>query len=264
MLALLGSIAALALCMLAGVGPVPSIVVVAFSWVTCAMAAQSVGQTGIDPMEIFGLIVLLAIAAFSDTPLVQLFFVAAVIAIACGLAGDVMNDFKAGHVLGTDPKAQWLGQAIGGVLGAVVASAVMMVIAAAYGPEAFGADGTFIATQASVVATMVTGIPNVAAFAIGLAAGVALYFAKAPVMMLGLGIYLPFYMSATAALGMVAKLVYDAMGRRRRAALDEEQAARAARRHDESGTVMASGLLGGESIVGVLVALASVAAGIAL
>ena len=263
-LALLGSIAALALCMLAGVGPVPSVVVVAFSWVTCAMAAQSVGQTGIDPMEIFGLIVLLAIAAFSDTPLVQLFFVAAVIAIACGLAGDVMNDFKAGHILGTDPKAQWLGQAIGGVLGAVVASAVMMVIAAAYGPEAFGADGTFIATQASVVATMVTGIPNVAAFAIGLAAGVALYFAKAPVMMLGLGIYLPFYMSATAALGMVAKLVYDAVGRRRRGALDEEQAAHAARRHDESGTVMASGLLGGESIVGVLVALASVAAGIAL
>ena len=83
-------------------------------------------------------------------------------------------------------------------------------------------------------------------------------------MMLGLGIYLPFYMSATAALGMVAKLVYDAVGRQRRAALDEEQAAHAARRHDESGTVMASGLLGGESIVGVLVALASVAAGIAL
>ena len=37
------------------------------------MSAQSVGQTGIDPMEIFGLIVLLAVAAFSDASQVQLF-----------------------------------------------------------------------------------------------------------------------------------------------------------------------------------------------
>lgn len=261
-LACLASAAALALCMAVGIGVVPSIAVVAMSWVTCAMAAQSVGQTGIDPMEIFGLIVLLGIAAASDLPLVQLFFVAAVIAVACGLAGDVMNDFKAGYVLGTDPRAQWLGQAIGGVLGAFVAAGVMAVIASAYGPDAFGANGTFVATQASVVATMMTGIPSVPAFGIGLAAGLALYLAGAPVMMLGLGIYLPFYMSAAAALGMVVKLVVGAVGKRRQAACGtaaEREEAR--KRQDETLLIAASGLIGGESVVGVLVAFASVLAG---
>ncbi len=77
---------------------------VLLAWVATAMSAQSVGQTGIDPMEIFGLIVLLAVAAVADVPQVQLFFVAGVVAVACGLAGDVMNDFHAGHVLGTSPR----------------------------------------------------------------------------------------------------------------------------------------------------------------
>lgn len=265
-LAVLGVLAvaavALILCFVLGLGPVASVVVVALVWVTCAMAAQSVGQTGIDPMEIFGLIVLLGVAAVSSLPQVQLFFVAGVIAVGCGLAGDVMNDFHAGHVLGTSPEAQWKGQAIGGILGAVVATGVMLVLVEAYGTGAFGPNGTFIAAQASVVATMVSGIPSVPAFALGLVVGFALYFAKFPAMMLGLGIYLPFYMSFSAFLGAVVKLVWDAVAKRRREKLPEEERAVAEARSEETGLVVASGVLGGESIVGVVIAFLAVAAGL--
>ena len=125
---------ALVACFGLSLGPVPSVIVVLLAFVATAMSAQSVGQTGIDPMEIFGLIVLLAVAAVSDVPQVQLFFVAGIVAVACGLAGDVMNDFHAGHVLGTSPKAQWIGQAIGAVVGALVSVAVMAVLVGAYGP----------------------------------------------------------------------------------------------------------------------------------
>ena len=258
------AVAAVALlaCFALGLGAVPSVIVVLLAFVTCAMSAQSVGQTGIDPMEIFGLIVLLAVAALSDVAQVQLFFVAGVVAVACGLAGDVMNDFKAGHVLGTDPRAQWIGQAVGGVLGAVVAVAVMAVLLAAYGPDAFGLQGTFVAAQASVVATMVAGIPSVPAFLAGLAVGFALYLLGAPAMMLGLGIYLPFYMSLTAFLGAMAKVAYDAVCARRRAKLPPDEAAARLKAQDETGLVVASGLLGGESVVGVVIALAAVVAGL--
>lgn len=258
------AVAAVALlaCFALGLGAVPSVIVVLLAFVTCAMSAQSVGQTGIDPMEIFGLIVLLAVAALSDVAQVQLFFVAGVVAVACGLAGDIMNDFKAGHVLGTDPRAQWIGQAVGGVLGAVVAVAVMAVLLAAYGPDAFGLQGTFVAAQASVVATMVAGIPSVPAFLVGLAVGFALYLLGAPAMMLGLGIYLPFYMSLTAFLGAMAKMAYDAVCARRRAKLPPDEAASRLKAQDETGLVVASGLLGGESVVGVVIALAAVAAGL--
>jgi uncharacterized oligopeptide transporter (OPT) family protein len=252
---------ALLLCFALGLGPLPSVIVVALVWVTTAMASQSVGQSGIDPMEIFGLIVLLAVAAFAEVTTVQLFFVAAVVAVACGLAGDVMSDFKAGQVLGTDPCAQWIGQGIGGILGAGVSVAVMTALLHAYGPQAFGPQGSFVAAQASVVATMVSGIPSVPAFVTGLALGFALHLLKAPAMMLGLGIYLPFYLSFSAFLGAMGKLVYDRVCRRRRTTRPPDEAAAPERASSERGLVIASGIIGGESVVGVLIALATVAAG---
>lgn len=262
---------ALIVCFVLGLGPVPALIVVALTWITTAMSAQSVGQTGIDPMEIFGLIVLLAVAATSDVPAVQLFFVAGVVSVACGLAGDVMNDFKAGHILGTDPKAQWIGQAMGAALGAVVAVTVMFVLVSAYGPDSFGPGKEFVAAQASVVATMVSGIPNVPTFAVGLAAGLVLQLAGLHAMMVGLGVYLPFYMSFTAALGMAVKLIYDAVCAARHRSLRAKLVAQGAEdapsledmraKSDETGLVVASGLLGGESVVGVIIALAVVLMG---
>lgn len=257
---------ALVICFTLQLGPLPSIVVVLLVWVATAMSAQSVGQTGIDPMEIFGLIVLLFCAAIADLPAMQLFFIAGIVAIACGLAGDVMNDFHAGYVLHTNPTAQWLGQAFGGILGAVVATIVMVLLVQAYGPTAFGAQGSFIAAQASVVATMISGIPSIPAFVIGLAAGLILHFVKAPAMLIGLGIYLPFYMSFTAFLGAMAKVIYNAITKARRKkkeqeGMDTEALGTLKQKQDESGLVVASGLLGGESIIGVLVALSAVIMG---
>ncbi len=251
-LGLMVAAAALLVCIGLGMGPVVAVVVVLLAFVTTIMSAQSVGQTGIDPMEIFGLIVLLAVAAFSDASQVQLFYVAGVVAVACGLAGDVMSDFKTGAIIGTSPRAMWVGQAIGALLGTVVAVAVLCTLVAAYGTGAFGPGQMFVSAQASVVATMVSGIPSVPGFVIGLLGGIALYWAGLPAMMFGLGVYLPFYMSLTAALGAGVKWAYERVC-----------AARGVEDSEEKGVVVASGVLGGESIVGVAIALASVVGGLA-
>ncbi|WP_072374495.1 OPT/YSL family transporter [Thermophilibacter mediterraneus] len=252
-LALMVAAAALLVCIGLGMGPLVAVVVVALSFVTTIMSAQSVGQTGIDPMEIFGLIVLLAVAAFANVSQVQLFYVAGVVAVACGLAGDVMSDFKTGAIIGSSPRAMWVGQSIGALLGTVVAVGVLCVLVGAYGTDAFGLGKMFVSTQASVVATMVSGIPSVPAFVAGLIGGVALYCAGLPAMMFGLGVYLPFYMSATAALGGLVKWVYDRASARRGERGDDAE---------ERGVVVASGVLGGESIVGVVIALANVIGGL--
>lgn len=265
-LALLVAAAALLICLVLALSPLACIVVVALAFVTTIMSAQSVGQTGIDPMEIFGLIVLLIVAAMGESDQVGLFFVAGVVAVACGLAGDVMSDFKTGKILGTDPRAMWVGQAVGALLGTVVSVAVMCALLNAYGAEAFGPGRLFVSAQASVVATMVSGIPSVGAFGIGLAAGVALYCLGIPSMMLGLGVYLPFYMTLSASLGALAKVAYDHVAARRHGRGSADAAAESAGEtetsHEESGIIVASGVLGGESIVGVIIALASVATGL--
>lgn len=266
-LTLLVAAAALLVCLVLGLSPIACAVVMVLAFVTTIMSAQSVGQTGIDPMEIFGLIVLLVVAALGESDQVRLFFVAGVVAVACGLAGDVMSDFKTGKIIGTDPRAMWIGQAIGALIGCAVSVAVMCTLLNAYGADAFGPEKLFVSAQASVVATMVSGIPSVSAFALGLAAGVALYCLGIPSMMLGLGVYLPFYMTLSASLGAAVKIAYDraASIRNTRASGDATTNANTGTdetSHEETGIIIASGVLGGESIVGVIIALASVASGL--
>jgi uncharacterized oligopeptide transporter (OPT) family protein len=178
----------------------------------------------------------------------RLFFVAGIIAVACGLGGDVMSDFKTGQIIGTNPREMFYGQAIGALLGTVVSVVTMAALVSAYGPSSFGPGQTFVAAQASVVATMIAGIPSITSFAIGLLAGIVLYCLEVPSMMIGLGVYLPLYMSLSAPIGALAKVAYDRL--------------RPEGSSDEDGVIVASGLLGGESIVGVVVALMSVATGL--
>ena len=266
-LALFVAAAALLVCLVLGLSPIACAVAVALAFVTTIMSAQSVGQTGIDPMEIFGLIVLLVIAALGESDQVRLFFVAGVVAVACGLAGDVMSDFKTGKIIGTDPRAMWIGQAIGALIGCAVSVAVMCALLNAYGADAFGPGKLFVSAQASVVATMVSGIPSVPAFALGLVAGVALYCLGIPSMMLGLGVYLPFYMTLSASLGAAVKIAYDRVASIRNARANGDATTNAntgtdETSHEETGIIVASGVLGGESIVGVIIALASVASGL--
>ena len=266
-LALLVAAAALLVCLVLGLSPIACAVVVVLAFVTTIMSAQSVGQTGIDPMEIFGLIVLLVIAALGESDQVRLFFVAGVVAVACGLAGDVMSDFKTGKIIGTDPRAMWIGQAIGALIGCAVSVAVMCALLNAYGADAFGPGKLFVSAQASVVATMVSGIPSVPAFVLGLVAGVALYCLGIPSMMLGLGVYLPFYMTLSASLGAAVKIAYDRVASIRNARASGDATTNAntgtdETSHEETGIIIASGVLGGESIVGVIIALASVASGL--
>lgn len=266
-LALFVAAAALLVCLVLGLSPIACAVVVVLAFVTTIMSAQSVGQTGIDPMEIFGLIVLLVIAALGESDQVRLFFVAGVVAVACGLAGDVMSDFKTGKIIGTDPRAMWIGQAIGALIGCAVSVAVMCALLNAYGADAFGPGKLFVSAQASVVATMVSGIPSVPAFVLGLVAGVALYCLGIPSMMLGLGVYLPFYMTLSASLGAAVKIAYDRVASIRNARANGDATTNAntgtdETSHEETGIIVASGVLGGESIVGVIIALASVASGL--
>lgn len=233
---------ALLLCFALQLGPAASIVVVLLTFLTVSMSAQSVGESGINPMEVFGVMVLLVVAALGNAPQVQLFFVAAVVSVACGLMGDVMNDFKAGAMLGTQPRAQWIAQAAGGIVGAVVSALVLCLLASAFGTDAFGTGKQFVAAQAEVVATMISGIPNLWAFAIGAVAICALYLLGLPVITVGIGIYLPFTYSLTIMVAFVIKKVAQHFMKK-----------------PEGTDYVAAGFLGGESIVGVIIALISVA-----
>lgn len=239
---LLLALIALALSTLGGLGFTATIITVLGVWVTTAMAATLAGQTGIDPMEVFGILVLLAVKAVSAPAPQAAFFVAAVVAIACGLAGDILQDFKAGYILKTMPQAQIYAELIGGVVGAVVSVVVIFILHRAYG--AMGPGTELVAPQAYAVSTMVSGLPNPPAFIVGLILGIVLYFIGIPGMTIGIGIYLPMFISATAGIGGLIRAIVDKKWPS----------------FNDKAQLISSGFLGGEGVAGVLIAIVQVIA----
>ena len=107
------------------------------------MAAVLTGQTGINPMEILGILVLLLVKLLSPGSMNILVSSAAVTAVAAGLAGDMMNDYKAGSLFGTEPKAQRTAETVGALIGAVVSVLVLFALVRAYGVDSLGKATVF-------------------------------------------------------------------------------------------------------------------------
>jgi putative OPT family oligopeptide transporter len=226
-----------------GLGVLPSILMMIGVLAASAMSAIITGQTGINPMEIFAIIVLLAVRVFVDVNVVGSFFIAAAVAVACGYAGDLLNDYKTGAMLKTNPKAQLISQIAGGIVGAVIATLAMFAVIGQFGGVGPGLD--LPAGQAFAVSQMVDGIGEPLVFWVALGIGVLLNLLKVPSMTLGIGMYLPFELSAIVFLGGLARLISDrffpkAVG---------------------SGSIVASGTLGGEGITGVAIAIIKMIAG---
>lgn len=223
-----------------GLSPHIAIIAVLGVLVTSVMAAVVTGQTGIDPMEIFGILVLLfAMWIFSGISIVEGILLAMFIACTVGIVGDCMNDLKTGYLAETPPKYQIISEALGAVIGAVIGTFTLLMFVSVYGVEAFGPDKFFVAPQAYAVSIMLKGIPNITAFIIGLVAGIVLGLLKIPSMTIGIGVYLPMIITVPAALGALIRLIVD----------------RKYARYREHGVIFGSGLLGGEGIAGVIISL---------
>lgn len=220
---------------------IEAIILVLGTYLAAYLSGMLTGQTGINPMEVFAILVLLFISLLFKPSLVASFSIAGVVAVACGLTGDVMNDLKSGSMIGTPFKYQLIAESIGGIIGAIVAALSLIVM-----KNAFGSFGTaeLPAPQAASVAAMAGGIGNKTAFFIGLAIGIILYILKAPSATLGLGFYLSTSISSIMALGAIIMYVI------RRCTKDNAKS-------ENNMNLISSGLLGGEGITGVIIAIIS-------
>lgn len=148
-----------------------------------------------------------------------------------------MNDYKTGEILGTNPVAQLISQITGGIIGTVVATVSLFAVIRQFG--GVGADFGLPAAQAFAVSHMVNGIGDPVVFGGGLLLGATLYLLKVPVMTLGIGMLLPFEFSIAAFLGGFIRFGINRINPN----------------YDETGTITASGFLGGEGLTGVILAI---------
>ncbi|MPT41054.1 MAG: oligopeptide transporter, OPT family [Achromobacter sp.] len=203
----------------------------------------------------------------------SIFSTSAVVAVA-SISNDNLQDLKTGWLVGATPWRQQVALLIGCVVGAAVISPVLELLYNAYGfadamPRAdMDPAQALSAPQATLMLAITRGIfthqLNWTMILIGMAVGVALIVvdevlkrtcrvARIPVLAVGIGIYLPPTVAAPIVAGAVLAWLLERALRRRAAAAGKpyEQFADAANRR---GVLIASGLIVGESLVGVLMA----------
>lgn len=241
MIAVLSALTILLLMAFTEITALECILLIVGVYLATYLSGMLTGQTGVNPMEIFAILVLLGISAVLSPTLAAAFSIAGVVAVACGLTGDVMNDLKSGSLVGTEPRYQIIAEGIGGIVGAVIAALSLIVL-----KEGMGGFGSpeLPAPQAAAVAAMATGLDSPAAFFIGAGIGIILFLLRVPSATIGLGVYLPTYISSAMALGAVI------MAGVKKAMKDKGKA-------DETASLVSSGLLGGEGITGVIIAIFS-------
>jgi putative OPT family oligopeptide transporter len=182
--------------------------------------------------------------------------VAAVVACAVSVSGSLIQDLKAGHLLGGTP---WKMQVVEILAVALLAFFLIFPIMAL--DEANRATGgiggrALPAPQAGLMAQLAKGIVGgqMAWGLLGIGAGfgtaLILCGARAP-MLIAVGMYLPFDTSSAIFVGGLMRWAAD------RIAVSRSAGSRS--RDEERGTLIASGLIAGEAIVGILLAVTFVA-----
>jgi len=175
--------------------------------------------------------------------------VAGVVCCAAGVAGDMMQDFKVGHILGGTPWRMQMGEIIGVMAAAIVLPVLLMVLNQAY---TIG-SAELPAPQAGLMALMAQGIVGGemawALVIVGMLLGVALILIEAPApMLIAVGMYLPFSTTSAVFIGGLLRAILDWFLGRRKA--DDETKTKA----ENSGILVASGLIAGQSLMAVLLA----------
>ena len=194
------------------------------------MSIKASGKTGIDGMT----------AAIA---------IGSVICIVAAIAGDTSQDLKTGYLLGATPKKQQMGEIIGVVVSGLAIGGVLYLLNAAWGYG--GAEVP--APQATLMKMIVEGImggnlPWNLVF-IGVFLAIALEILRVPVMPFAIGLYLPIYLNASIMIGGVVRMFMD-----RRKNVDEETKTK----QTTDGTLYCAGMIAGEGLVGILLAIFAV------
>lgn len=271
--------------------PAPSIVMAVVMLVAgflfSSVAAYMAGLVGSSNNPISG--VTIATILFSSLLLLALLgtgsaigppaaiFVGAVVACAAAIGGDNLQDLKAGYIVGATPWKQQVMQMVGVLSAAFVLAPVLVLIEKAYGIGVPTAEhpNPLAAPQATLMASVANGVFNRDLpwnmISVGMILAILVIMLdriqekrgasfRLPVLAVAVGIYLPFELSVPIFVGgIIAWIVKRIRLRQFRSATAGEPSE--SEIMGSRGLLFASGLITGEALVGILMAIPIVAAG---
>lgn len=235
-----------------------ALLIVVFGFFFATVSSRMVGLIGSSNNPVSGmaiatlLIATMAIKATGDsgiTGMTGAIAIGSVICIIAAIAGDTSQDLKTGYLLGATPKRQQIGELVGVVASGLAIGGVLYLL-----NTAWGYGGTEVpAPQATLMKMIVEGIMggelpwNLVFIGVFLALGLEIL--RIPVMPFAIGLYLPIYLNASIMIGGVVRMLMD--GRKKVDTKTKE-------RQSTDGTLYCAGMIAGEGLVGILLAILAV------
>ena len=232
---------------------VAALLVVVFAFFFVTVSSRIVGLVGVTANPTSGMTIATLLATASvflllgwtdDGGKVAALTVGAVVAIAASIAGDTSQDLKTGFLLGATPRRQQLGELVGVLTSAAFVAMTVLLLARAYG---FGGE-ELPAPQAMLMRLVIDGVlaQSLPWTLVAIGAGIAVIaeLLRVPSLPFAVGVYLPVSTMMPVFFGGLLRFLLQ-----RGAATERERVARRDR-----GILLGSGLVGGEGLIGVVIA----------
>lgn len=238
-----------------------AILIAVFGFFFATVSSRIVGLVGSSSNPVSGMTIatlIITAIAFKSTGydghagMLGTLTVGAIICIIAAMAGDTSQDLKTGFLVGATPKKQQIGEIIGAVAAALAIGFVLILLNNAWG---FG-SAELPAPQATLMRLVVEGVmggnlPWSLVF-IGVGIGVTIELLGLPVLPVAIGLYLPIHLSTPI---MVGGLIRGFLDKRLEAKNGEDNSIKY---KIDSGILYASGLIAGEGLLGIALALLAV------
>lgn len=231
-----------------------AIIIIVFGFFFATVSSRMVGLVGSSNNPVSGMaiatlliatILLKASGNIGMQGMVASIAVGSVICIIAALAGDTSQDLKTGYLLGATPYKQQIGEFIGVISSAIAIGGILYLLNAAWG---YG-SAELPAPQATLMKMVVEGVmegdlPWNLVFA-GVGIAIVVEILRIPVLPFAVGLYLPIHLSTPMMVGGWIRSFFE----KKKMSSEEERKEKV-----ENGILYSSGLIAGEGLIGILLA----------
>ena len=230
------------------------LVVFLFAFLFTTVAATAIATVGTNPVSgmtmmtlILSSFILSAVGLKGGTGIITSLVVGGIVCSALAMAGGFITDLKIGYWIGTSPYKQEAFKFVGTLVSALTVGAVIMLLSKTYG---YTGEGALVAPQANAMAAIIEplmfgGQTPWLLYIIGAILAILLDVVGVPALAFSLGMFIPLQLNLPLLVGgFLAWLIKT-----------RSQDAELNKARSEKGTLLASGLLAGGAIMGIISAI---------
>ena len=236
-----------------------ALIVIVFGFFFATVSSRMVGLIGSSNNPVSGMAIatllistmlLKATGTVGIEGMTAAIVIGGIICVIAAIAGDTSQDLKTGFLVGATPKKQQIGELIGVAVSSVAIGAILYLLSMAWG--GYGSND-LPAPQAMLMKMIVEGVmggnlPWNMVFA-GVFIAIVVEVLGIPVLPFAIGLYLPIYLSVPMMLGGALRWFLE----KRKYASEKDKTNTV-----QSGVLYSSGLIAGEGIVGILLAVLAI------